>query len=167
MLQWFTSYNDACCASCPLHLAHSSLAEYPAPYLAFYYLADSHLALYPRPQRDWTRPIMLIVLFLVSHFNFLFVPCGGLSWLPVSFLMHVKYTLSYRIVSYVKNSKCSTLLGLCNSPIRPTIVTIGSIYFNTTVSIFYSHITIIKIQKKTCISQNDAKNETILHSYFK
>jgi len=41
---------------------------------------------------------MLIVLFLVSHFNFLFVPCGGLSWLPVSFLLHVKYTLSYRIV---------------------------------------------------------------------
>ena len=40
---------------------------------------------------------MLIVLFLVSHFNFLFVPCGGLSWLPVSFLLHVKYTLSYRI----------------------------------------------------------------------
>jgi len=42
---------------------------------------------------------MLIVLFLVSHFNFLFVPCGGLSWLPVSFLLHVKYTVSYRIVS--------------------------------------------------------------------
>ena len=42
---------------------------------------------------------MLIVLFLVSHFNFLFVPCGGLNWLPVSFLLHVKYTLSYRIVS--------------------------------------------------------------------
>ena len=41
---------------------------------------------------------MLIVLFLVSHFNFLFVPGGGLSWLPVSFLLHVKYTLSYRIV---------------------------------------------------------------------
>jgi len=31
-------------------------------------------------------------------FAFLFVPCGGLSWLPVSFLLHVKYTLSYRIV---------------------------------------------------------------------
>ena len=42
---------------------------------------------------------MLIVLFLVSHFNFLFVPCGRLSWLPVSFLLHVKYTLSYRIVT--------------------------------------------------------------------
>ena len=30
-----------------------------------------------------------------SHF-----PCGRLSWLPVSFLLHVKHTISYRIVSY-------------------------------------------------------------------
>ena len=43
---------------------------------------------------------MLIILFLVLHIKFLFVPCGRLSWLPVSFLLHVKYTLSYRIVSY-------------------------------------------------------------------
>ena len=27
-------------------------------------------------QRDWTAPITLIILFLVLHFNFLFVPCG-------------------------------------------------------------------------------------------
>jgi len=27
---------------------------------------------------------------------FLFILCGRLSWLPVSFLLHVKYTLSYR-----------------------------------------------------------------------
>ena len=54
----------------------------------------------PSRQRDRTGPIMLIVLFLVSHFNFLFVPCGGLSWLTVSFLLLVKYTLSYRIVPY-------------------------------------------------------------------
>jgi len=31
-----------------------------------------------------------------------FFPCGGLSWLPVSFLLHVKYTLSYRIVSLLR-----------------------------------------------------------------
>ena len=37
----------------------------------------------------------LIILFLVLRFNFLFVPCGRLSWLPVSFLLRVKYTLSY------------------------------------------------------------------------
>ena len=40
---------------------------------------------------------MLIILFLVLHFNFLFIPRDRL---PVSFLLHVKYTLSYRIVSY-------------------------------------------------------------------
>ena len=38
-----------------------------------------------------------IILFLVSHFYFLFIPCGRLSWLPVRFLLHVKYTLSYRM----------------------------------------------------------------------
>jgi len=27
--------------------------------------------------------------------------CGGLSWLPVSFLLHVKYTVSYRITVHV------------------------------------------------------------------
>ena len=32
-------------------------------------------------------------------FIFLFILCGRLSWLSVSFLLHVKYTLSYRIVS--------------------------------------------------------------------
>jgi len=42
--------------------------------------------------------------FLVLDFIFLFVPCGRLSWLPVSFLLHVKYTLSYRIVSYLIHS---------------------------------------------------------------
>ena len=47
---------------------------------------------------DRTGPITLIILFLVLRFNFLFVPCGRLSWLPVSFLLHVKHTLSYRCI---------------------------------------------------------------------
>ena len=42
---------------------------------------------------------------LVSHFNFLFIPCGRLSWLSVSFLLHVKYTQSYRIVSFQHNTR--------------------------------------------------------------
>ena len=46
---------------------------------------------------------MLIILFLVLHFNFLFVPCGRLSWLPDSFLLHVKYTLSYSCGDTLKN----------------------------------------------------------------
>ena len=47
---------------------------------------------------DWTGIITLISLFLVFILHFLFVPCGRLSWLSVSFLLHVKYTVSYRIV---------------------------------------------------------------------
>ena len=41
------------------------------------------------------------VYFLVSRFIiiFLFIPCGRHSWLLVSFLLHVKYSLSCRIVS--------------------------------------------------------------------
>ena len=41
--------------------------------------------------------------YFVLHFIFLFIPRYRLSWLPVSFLLHVKYTLSYRIVSYSFN----------------------------------------------------------------
>ena len=57
------------------------------------------------PHDNGTGP--LIILFLVLHFNFLFVPCDRLSWLPVSFLLHVKYTLSYRIVSYPSAFYCT------------------------------------------------------------
>ena len=46
-----------------------------------------------------TGLIMHIILCLFSHLNLLFIPCCRLSWLTVSFLLHVKYTLSYRIVS--------------------------------------------------------------------
>ena len=55
---------------------------------------------------------MLIILFLVSHFNVLFVPCGRLSWLPVSFLLHIKYSLSYRIISYMQHGQCSAVCCL-------------------------------------------------------
>jgi len=42
---------------------------------------------------------MLLGLFLVRFKkSFLFIPCGGLSWLHVSFFLHVKYTISYHII---------------------------------------------------------------------
>ena len=41
-----------------------------------------------------------ILVFFLLHL--LFVPCAGLNWPSVSFLLHVKYTVSYRIVSYTK-----------------------------------------------------------------
>ena len=44
------------------------------------------------------------LIFSFAFLKILFIPCGRLSWLPVSFLLHVKYTLSYRIVSYVFTS---------------------------------------------------------------
>ena len=48
----------------------------------------------------------------ISHFYFLFVLCGRLSWLPVSFLLHVKYTLSYRMSSNGKIFKRTYLTNL-------------------------------------------------------
>ena len=68
----------------------------------------------PSWQRDWAGPIMLIVLFLVSHFNLSFVLCGGLSWLPFSFLLHVKYTVSYRINICSKASASECCFFNCN-----------------------------------------------------
>jgi len=52
----------------------------------------------PSWQRDWTGPIMLIVLFLVSHFNFLFVPCGRQADYPSA--LYCTLNTHYRIVSY-------------------------------------------------------------------
>jgi len=46
---------------------------------------------------DWTYHVYRFILNSFFSCFFLFVPCGGLSWLHVSFLLHVKYTLSYRI----------------------------------------------------------------------
>jgi len=43
----------------------------------------------------------VISVFLVSHFNCLLIPSGRLSWLTVSVLLDVKYTLSYRMSTFV------------------------------------------------------------------
>jgi len=53
---------------------------------------------------------MLISLFLV--FTFLFLSCGLLRWLSVSFLLHAKYTLSYCIVYVIKSSLSSLLSSM-------------------------------------------------------
>ena len=36
----------------------------------------------------------------------MFIPCGRLSWLPVSFSLHVKYTLLYRIALGMQKLEC-------------------------------------------------------------
>ena len=66
-----------------------------------------------------TAPITLISLFLVSHFNFfLFIPCGRLSWQPVSFLLHVKYALSHRIVTRGQSNLTKSASRGAHSPVR-------------------------------------------------
>ena len=47
------------------------------------------------PDRTYHASRFILVCFSLI---FLFVPCGRLSWLHVSFLLHVKYTLWYRII---------------------------------------------------------------------
>ena len=39
-------------------------------------------------------------IFSFFSFTFLFFPCGRLSWLSVRFLLHVNYTVSYRMPLY-------------------------------------------------------------------
>jgi len=80
-----------------------------------------------------------------------FVPCGGLSWLHVSFLLHVKYTISYRIVSYCIIStgiSCipfSSYLTLNNIATLKTglgslmVIEIGTVPFESSDTVSYSH----------------------------
>jgi len=67
----------------------------------------------------------------------LFVPCGELSWLPVSFLLHVKHTLSYRIVSYSSAYSIQILRGFISSlPLPPTALSPPHICQNTSKQVF-------------------------------
>ena len=54
---------------------------------------------------------MLIILFLVSHFNFLFIPCGRPSWLPISFYCTLNTCTHYRIVKLQYINKMVRTLG--------------------------------------------------------
>jgi len=63
---------------------------------------------------------MLISSFLV-FFTFLFIPCDSLSWLSVSFLLHVKYTASYRIVVFdLSKSSKGRVVRQRTSPLLPS-----------------------------------------------
>jgi len=71
----------------------------------------------PSRSRDRTGLIMLLELFLFRFYSIiLFVRCGGLSWLQGSFLLHVKYIISYRIVSYRIVVSCCSCSRQCCSP---------------------------------------------------
>ena len=82
------------------HLCHHHLSHHPS--LLHSFTSGSKPTFSTNPSRSWDRTglIMLVDLFLVRFFSvifFLFFPCGGLSWLHVSFLLPVKHTISYRI----------------------------------------------------------------------
>ena len=55
-------------------------------------------------------------IFSLFFLHFLFVPCGRLSWLSVSVFLHVKYTVSYRIVNCRLVAVVKLLLAHCNCP---------------------------------------------------
>ena len=55
---------------------------------------------------DRTYNAHQFIFIFLFFLHFLFIPCGRLSWLSDSFLLHVKYTLSYRIESSVPLSRC-------------------------------------------------------------
>ena len=65
---------------------HYSTATYWCP------IVDSFIS--------WVTGIQFTPCFLWQFllYQYSCFPCGRLSWLPVSFLLHVKHTLSYRIV---------------------------------------------------------------------
>jgi len=56
-----------------------------------------------------------ISLFFLFILHFLFVPCGRLSWLSVSFLLHVKYIVLYRIVSYLDSKGNYSATAISNN----------------------------------------------------
>jgi len=58
-------------------------------------LSVNWLSTTSRQQEYYYRQILYSLL--LSHFDFLFIPCGGLSWLPVSFCT---LNTQNRIVSY-------------------------------------------------------------------
>ena len=128
---WLQALSDAgdvrrsCCHGC----VHGSVAEQVLAATQHYW-GTSRAMIWRHivtsvgcaPRTIDTSPIFS--LFFVS---FLFVPCGRLSWLPVSFVL--KIVLSYRIISLLHSSLTGTcrkrpffVVETCDMPcnIRPT-----------------------------------------------
>jgi len=67
------------------------------PTLNFFYLLDFLVI----NGLDWTYHAHHFIFSFT--FYLFFIPCGRLSWLPISFLLHIKYVhhvALYRIISY-------------------------------------------------------------------
>ena len=59
-------------------------------------------------------------IFSFTFFYFLFIPCGRLRWLPVSFLLHAKYTLLYCIALYYKTTEQNRIVCTSKSEAKVT-----------------------------------------------
>jgi len=59
----------------------------------------------------------------------LFIPCGRLSWLPVSFLLHVKYTLSY-VVCRINTDPVLSVPNATGVPDVPTAPNVPNMTVN-------------------------------------
>ena len=100
-----------------LIIHHSFTLSLQAQNLPFQQILPTLILLLPWTAFTTTgqdRTYMLLGLFLVRFcLAFLFVPCNGVSWLHVGFLLHVTYTLYYRIIL----GRCIiNLLKECDSP---------------------------------------------------
>jgi len=126
------------------------------------------------------RAASLFVCFfgLLVSLIFLFVPCGRLSWLHVSFLLHVKYTVSYRIVSYQlliqTNIYVYLISGNCqvveNTSLRLIVVAFSHVLFlalELLQRVFHPHHRVVEIAFVVRYpSQIDAVLYWLAHAHF-
>jgi len=89
------------------------------PTVDFFYLLDCLMI------KGLDRTYHAHHFILVSHFSFLFILCGRQSWLPVSFLLRVKYTVSYHI-SYHIYYIISCLPHVCHAIIEVWAISTSS-----------------------------------------
>jgi len=81
----FCQPHHSCLDSPPHPLLNSSLSSSP--------LSPS---ITPSFFHSRLKTYLFYNFFSFTFYSFLFIPCGRLSWLPVNFLLHIEYTLSYR-----------------------------------------------------------------------
>ena len=73
-------------------------------------------------------------------------PCGGLSWLPVSFLLHVKYTVSYCIVNTLE--RYHFRLARINKEIQKFLVDITKCWYRMFRVWFLLNSTAVRTARK-------------------
>jgi len=103
----------------------------------------------------------------------LFVPCVGLSWLHVSFLLHVKYTVSYSIVSccdselghakncYIAAATCTARIRFRNKQDWRILYDINSFMRNCS----FRRIAAVRfVDRRTCMWVGKSTQNTFVHA---